>query len=1136
MIGRGAARLRLNSLENFGDDLILVSQKRFVDPWDDMLSFHRIDVRRDWMLGDSVIASQSAIRVKMLADEGAIRQGAITPAPDARAVVGAIGGDVARVDSDPAGGMRSAFVRGPDASGPPPAPGVNGATAPADPLFAQQWHLARIGNIEKIWEEYTGAGVHVGVYDENIDITHVDLAANHDATRRVSYGGVTPSDGINPSSAGSQSHGTAVAGLIAAPRNGIGVVGVGFGSTFTGVAIFDTTSPYYVNGNTSQQAGLFAVSASLNFDVVNHSWGSQPGYASSQTLNTPGAFWTQVTNAWKYEADNGRGGLGTIVLKAAGNEYRNANASGENTVRQIIDVAAVSNLDQPASYSNHGVNVLVSGLGSEFAQNGGLGIVTTDRTGLAGYNNRASPSTASDYTDDFGGTSAATPIVAGVVTLILEANPGLGWRDVQNILALSATHVGSNIGATVPGTFENGVWQINGADNWNGGGLHFHTNYGYGVVNAYNAVRIAEAWQIFASPAQTSANEMSVTVSTAPGLVIADNCTTSTTFNVTQGLSVENLQLTLYLRHDDFYELRISLTSPDGSVYTLEDGTGSQNTSIGFGSNGLIWTYGINALREQSSIGTWTITINDINPGRTGTLYNVSATFYGRAPSSDDVYHFTDEFAELAALDPSRSIIADTNGGTDWLNCAAIAGDLSIDLSDGAICYLDGAALFSLAAGTVIENVVGGDGDDTLRGNAVVNALYGMRGEDFIVGGDGGDLLDGGAGDDLLFAGSGNDTIIGGEGRDIVYYIDATAGVRVSLAVIGLQNTVGSGIDSLSGIEWLAGSGYKDKLTGGAGNNVINGNDGNDVIYGLGGNNDLYGDNGNDSLLSGRGDDLLDGGNGVDFANYQKAGAGVTVDLSIRFPQNTGGAGTDTLVRIENLIGSDFNDRLTGDDGANTLDGLDGNDTLDGGAGKDRMIGGRGDDVYYVDRRGDTVTELVGEGRDTVFTTVDFDAGDDEIEIIRVDTSVGRSLTASDFDTLLIGNVGLDTLTGGAGQDRLVGGGGVDILTGGGGRDVFAFGEGDSGRKIAAADHITDLSKADRDRIDLRDIDAIAGNGDDAFTFVGTSAFSFAAGQLRYQIVSGQTHIFGDTNGDGKADFALVLDTQVTLVAADFLL
>ena len=139
----------------------------------------------------------------------------------------------------------------------------------------------------------------------------------------------------------------------------------------------------------------------------------------------------------------------------------------------------------------------------------------------------------------------------------------------------------------------------------------------------------------------------------------------------------------------------------------------------------------------------------------------------------------------------------------------------------------------------------------------------------------------------------------------------------------GTQNTVGAGVDTLTGIENLIGSAFNDTLTGDAGNNVLTGGAGNDM------------------LLGGAGDDTLDGGAGTaDTASYATAGSGVTVSLAIAGPQDTVGAGVDTLIGIERLIGSSSNDTLTGDGLANRIDGGAGDDTIDGGAGNDILIGG----------------------------------------------------------------------------------------------------------------------------------------------------------------------------------------------------
>ena len=145
----------------------------------------------------------------------------------------------------------------------------------------------------------------------------------------------------------------------------------------------------------------------------------------------------------------------------------------------------------------------------------------------------------------------------------------------------------------------------------------------------------------------------------------------------------------------------------------------------------------------------------------------------------------------------------------------------------------------------------------------------------------------------------------------------------MSLAVATAQNTVGAGTDTLSEFENLIGSAFNDTLTGDAGNNV------------------LTGGAGNDTLVGGLGDDTLDGGAGTaDTASYAPANSGVTVSLVTAGPQDTLGAGIDTLVGIENLIGSAFNDTLTGDSLANRIDGGAGDDTIEGGAGNDILIGG----------------------------------------------------------------------------------------------------------------------------------------------------------------------------------------------------
>ncbi len=195
----------------------------------------------------------------------------------------------------------------------------------------------------------------------------------------------------------------------------------------------------------------------------------------------------------------------------------------------------------------------------------------------------------------------------------------------------------------------------------------------------------------------------------------------------------------------------------------------------------------------------------------------------------------------------------------------------------------------------------------------------------------------------------------------------------------------------------LTGTANADVLLGGSGNDTLNGGDGNDVLVGGDGNDSLYGGNGNDLLIGGLGNDLLDGGAGIDTASYASATSGVTVNLSIGGAQNTVGAGTDTLVAIENLIGSDFNDTLTGDGNANVLQGGLGNDTLNGGGGDDVLIGGRGDDTLTGGPGADTFLWQLGDNGHDVVT--DFTPGTDRLDLSQL--LQGENATSASLDDYL---------------------------------------------------------------------------------------------------------------------------------------
>ena len=814
-------------------------------------------------------------------------------------------------------------------------PVVMAPDLPTDPLFANQYHLRNTAGGQRdlamfrgdtgVWDEYTGAGVLVGVIDDGIDKLHVDLDGNYNAALETI-------DGSHPSAL--DAHGTSTSGLIAAERNGVGVVGVAYDAKITMMAAISQAP------NISLEASL---DNAKNFDVINNSWGfTSPWF--DEFFNAPQTTYYAELNDITL---SGRGGLGSVFVKSAGNgrddSYTdNSNLSFTNGHWGNVTVAAVLRTGFVSSYSSEGAANLVSAFGGPIPGD----VFTTDRTGAPGYE-------VGDNATQFNGTSAAAPMVSGIVALMLEANPELGYRDVQDILAMTARHTGSAIGGGIAGA-ERYLWEFNGSTLWNGGGMHFSEDYGFGLVDALAAVRVAESWTDQRTRANLVQTTPTSTSFTTP-IAIADNANFNVTFTLPAGTTVEHVLMDLGLNHTFTADLDITLTSPDGTVSELlRDNGGSFDVPNYPHVSGYDVTLMSNMFRGEDSGGVWTLNIADDLGGDTGTLSKVSFYIEGRN-NTDDTHVLTEEYSVFA--NAARQTIEDTNGGVDTLNAAAVFTSSFIDLAGGG-STVDGV-LFNTDGN--IENAVGGDGADTLLGSGAANALSGYRGKDSLSGLGGADTLDGGGAADNLIGGGQNDLVLGGLGPDVmsggsgVDTLDYSVLIGEAFIDLGLaiaQNTHSGGNDVLQGFENVITGDGDDRVVGAGAANSITTGAGIDTVKSGGGADSIFGGDGADKLKGGGDADYIQGGKGAD---QLRGGFGADVfDYNATNHSGPGAAG-DAIQDFSTAEGDkiDLADVVAG-----LLSFIGGAAVSGGGAHQVRVQAVTGGQLVQVDVNGDAVSDM----------------------------------------------------------------------------------------------------------------------------------------------------------------------------------
>jgi len=346
--------------------------------------------------------------------------------------------------------------------------------------------------------------------------------------------------------------------------------------------------------------------------------------------------------------------------------------------------------------------------------------------------------------------------------------------------------------------------------------------------------------------------------------------------------------------------------------------------------------------------------------------------------------------------------------------------------------------------------ILSGNSSIQVNGSAGTNVIVGDAGANRLFGAGGNDLLFGGEGNDWVVGGAGNDYLDGGNGSDVTMYEDSTSAVTVNL-LTGVATDGLGGTDTLVGVEAVHGGKFADTL--------ILGNAAG-YVFGRGGNDKITGGISGDTFYGGSGADRIDGGEGIDTANYFDDGNdtlgpgpnGVTVNLAIGKATDNWGA-ADTLIRVENVIGSSKADTIVGDAQRNILRGGAGDDKVNGGDGNDDLYGEDGNDTltgghginYYQSSAGNDIYNG-GSGYDFAWWTraQDFDTVD-----YRFGPTTGVNVnlltgTASDgqggTDTLqnieqVYGSAFNDILKGGGGEARFEsfrGGAGNDTITGSG--------------------------------------------------------------------------------------------------------
>jgi len=479
-----------------------------------------------------------------------------------------------------------------------------------DPFFPMQWHLKNTGQsggsaeadikVEGAWRVTEGRPeVIIAIIDDGMDTQHPDLSGDGKvvAPTDIRSGLADPSPRREY-----ENHGTAVCGVAAASRQGVGVTGVAPGCRLM---------PIRLDGGPILEARAISYAAQNGAWVINCSWGPADGAwwdpndpQHQQVAPLP----DNVRAAIDFAVTQGRGGKGCVITWAAGNGNESVTNDGYASYAKVIAVAASSHDDKKAAYSDFGPEISVTAPSNHFTGGGDAvgGIWTTDRVGNAGYNegNASKGDTAGLYTNSFGGTSSAAPTVAGVAALVLSANPTLTAAEVKRLLEDTADRIDSAGGQWAPA-----------AD-----GRQHSPLYGYGRANAEKAV--AEAMK------RPGAIGGDVEPSSPLGVVSSTTVMAIPDFPAPAVLStlagpaagtIADLAVSVVIEHAWIGDLMVSLVAADGTTAVLQDRHGGSAVNL-TRTYDLSNTPSLQVFMGKPLAGDWALKVQDMAARDTGRL------------------------------------------------------------------------------------------------------------------------------------------------------------------------------------------------------------------------------------------------------------------------------------------------------------------------------------------------------------------------------------------------------------------------------------------------------------------------------------------------------------------------------------